>query len=519
MSNITQDISVRKPVVGRFTPILVLLALFLALEFLAPPFPEFDEMFFKAAGRHLAAGHGFAAPELENYLRLDPPIQRVYSAHPPVYSWLFGEAVRLGGFGWKVCVGYDAVITALLSFCVWGLSRRLLDTLGKAEKRNYLIALLPALAILLFRQSARPDELAMLFGYANIWFLLARPGRVSTAGLSGILAGLTLCTSTGVALGFLPFVTACWLFQVDRTRWPSALAVSAAGAMAAGAICLVPLYLIEPSFLRQFLQHAHVQVVESSAWKRICDALELAWQVAPWRILGLIATIPLCCLGLRANWRTRPRMETMALYVAPIFGFLLLFCLRPVYTYWWFFQPWFMIVALIVAAQRWGSSRRWRMLPAAWLICWLSIAAIWPAKGYCVRLLLPPDQRIAQAEERLRKTIPPHATVMSADAWWMLGADHTIFSPIFADIDDVNRIDFFVAGSNGTGTPGKWVKPANPRYQQWLGDEFEVVRDDLPKEPISLFGRRISRSGYGFGTIVMRRRTLPAATEKPAGQE
>ena len=502
----------------RFAPIFIVVVLFLVVEFLAPPFPEFDEVFFKSAGRNLAAGHGFAAPELENYARLDPPIQRVYFAHPPIYSWLFGEVVRLAGFGWKVCVGYDAVITALLSLCVWGLASRLLDTLGKTGNRNYLVALLPALATLLFRQAARPDELAMLFSYASIWLLLARPGLISTALLSGILSGLTLCTSTGVALGFLPFVAACWLFQVDRKSWPLSLASSAAGAMAAGAICLVPLYLIEPHFLRQFLQHAHVQILETSAWQRICDALELAWQVAPWRVFGMIATLPLYCFGFLVNWRTRPRAETLALYVAPIFGFVLLFCLRPVYTYWWFFQPWFMIVALVAAVQHWESRSRWRIVSVAWLVCLFSIATIWPAKGYAVRLLLAPEQRIGQAEERLRKIIPPEATVMTSDAWWMLAGDHTLFSATFADIDDVNRIDFFVASSNGTGTPGKWVEPANLRYKQWLQDEFEVVRNDLPTRPISLFGQRISRSGYGFGAIVMRRRSLPATTETSTGQ-
>ena len=391
MSDVTQGISVRGAVARRWTPILVLVGLFLTLEFLSPPFPDFDEVFFKAAGRNLAAGQGFAAPELENYKQLDPPIQRVYFAHPPVYSWLFGQAVRLGGFDWKVCVGYDAVITALLGLCVFGLASRLLDTLGETDERNYLIALLPASATLLFRQAARPDELAMLFSYANIWLLLARPSRISTAALSGILSGLTLCTSTGVALGFLPFVAACWLLQVDRTRWPLTLAASAAGATVAGAICLVPLYLIEPNFFRQFLHHAHVQIVETSAWARIRDGLKLTRQVAPWRIFGMVAALPLCCLGLLASWRTRPRLDTMALYAAPIFGFLALFCLRPNYTYWWFFQPWLLIIATIVAAQRARIGSRWRMLPAAWLICWLAVATIWPAKGYTRAFHYPPS--------------------------------------------------------------------------------------------------------------------------------
>lgn len=511
MSSPPRELPVRGNVLGRFVPILILLVLFLLVEFLYPRFPDIDDEFFKSAGRNLAAGDGFAAPELENFLQVDPPIQRVFFPHPPVYSWLFGQAVRLVGFDWKVCVGYDAVITALLSFCVYGLAGRLLEMLGIAEKRRGALALLPALCTLFLRQPARPDELAMLLSYANVWLLLARPFGIRIALLSGFLAGLTLCTSTGVLLGFLPLVAACWLLQVERARWPWLLAMSAAGAMTASAICLVPLYLNEPAFYRQFLQHVNAQVGKTPVWNRMRDALELTWQVAPWRAFGMIATLPLCYLGLLASWRVRPRADTVVLYAAPILGFLLLFYLRSAFTYWWFLQPWFMIVAVAVAAQRWRSGRR--SLSGAWLACWLAAAMIWPAKGYCARLSLPPDQRIAQAEKRLRKMIPPRASVMTANAWWTLAGDHTLFDPNFSDIDDVERVDFFVADGNGTGMPGKWRAPDNPRYQQWLRSEFEIVHDDLPKEPVSVFGQRISRSAYGFGAIVMRRRTIDRSGE------
>lgn len=101
-----------------------ILFLFITIEFSFPRFPDIDEAFFKSAGRNLSAGGSFAAPELENFLHLDPPIQHVYFAHPPVYSWLFAQAVRLFGFSWKVCVGYDAMISALLALCVYGLTLR-----------------------------------------------------------------------------------------------------------------------------------------------------------------------------------------------------------------------------------------------------------------------------------------------------------------------------------------------------------------------------------------------------------
>ena len=499
-------------VLRRFLPLFILLVVFLAVEFLCPRFPDNDEVICKAAGRHLGAGGSFSAPELEGFLHFDPPVERVFFAHPPVYSWLFGQTSRVLGFGWKVCVGYDGFISAVLSICVFGLARRVSKTLDAREASRAFLSLVPALLTLLLRQPGRPDELGMVFGYAALWSLSAGPVGIATALLSGFLTGLTLCTSTGVLLGFLPLIAGFWLLHVDRSRWPLLLALSAAGAVAATALCLVPLYLIEPTFYRQFLQHA--SAVVTSPWDRIRGEMGLLVQVAPARILIMIATLPLLFLGLSRSWNTRPRLETLTIYIAPMVGFLLLFSLRSAHTYWWFLQPWLLIVALLVAAQSWQKKRVSGLLLAAWLILWVSAALLWPAKGYVARLTLPADQRISHCEERLRQTIPAGSTVLTTSGWWALARDHTVLDTTFSEIDDLRRIEFFVGDSNGTGVPGKWREPENPRYAELLRNEFEIIRDDLPREPVSIFGQRISRSAYGFGSIVLRRTSKPAITPK-----
>jgi hypothetical protein len=493
----------------RFLPLLILLVLFLALEFLCPRFPDNDEVICKAAGRNLAAGGSFSAPELEGFLHLEPPVERVFFAHPPVYSWLFGQASRLLGFGWKVCVGYDALISAVLSVFVFGLTRRVGHLLGAGSAPGFFISLAPAVLTLLLRQAGRPDELAMTFGYAALWSLSGGPVGMATALLSGFLAGLTLCTSTGVLLGFLPMIAGFWLLHVDRARWPLLLALSAAGAVTAAALCLVPLYLIEPTFYRQFFQHA--TVVISSPWVRMRGELELAMRVAPFRILIMAATLPLLLLGLVRSWRTRPRLETFTIYVAPLVGFLLLFYLRSAYTYWWFLQPWFLVVALLVATQGWQEKKVSSLLSTAWFTLWVSAALIWPAKGYVARMTLAPEQRITYCEDRLRQIIPPGSTVLTTNGWWALARDHTVIDPTFSEID-LRRIDFFVGDGNGAGAPGNWREPANPRYAELLRNEFEIMRDDLPRERVHLFGQTISRSAYGFGPIVLRRTSKPAPT-------
>jgi hypothetical protein len=499
--------------------LLVSLVIFFALEFLYPRFSEIDESFFKSAGRNLSAGHSFAAPEMENFSYLShlvPPVQHIFFAHPPVYSWLFGQAVRLLGFGWKVCVTYDALISAALSVGVFGLTRRLFKMISGPESGppRAALLLLPALFTLMLRQPARPDELAMTFSYANLWLLSMGPFGVGTALASGFLAGLTLCTSTGVWIGFLPLIGAFWLLHANRVRLPLLLTLSIAGAMGAAAICLVPLYLMEPTFYHQFFQHARV-VLDSSTLIRISEAVQLAWRVATPRLLVIVVTLPLLCLGLVRAWSIRPRIETFAIYVAPIVGFLLLFYLRSGHTYWWFLQPWFLTVALLVAARSWGEERKWSSLAAtAWLVLGLSGSLMWPVKVYVARVSLPSNQQIAFCEERLRQVIPVNATVLTLNAWWTLARDRTVLHPNASDIDDLRRIDYFVGDGNGTGTPGTWSEPANPRYKALLRNEFEVIRDDLPRDRVQILGRAVSASAYGFGSIVLRR--IPRVEEARA---
>ena len=504
-----------------FVPLLVSLVIFFALEFLYPRFPEIDEEFFKSAGRNLSAGHSFAAPELENFSYLShlvPPVQHIFFAHPPVYPWLFGQAVRLLGFGWKTCVTYDALISAALSVCVFGLTWKLSRMMMLPESRppRTALLLLPALFTLLLRQTGRPDELAMTFSYANLWLLSMGPFGVGTALASGFLAGLTLCTSTGVWIGFLPLIGGFWLMHANRARLTLLLTLSMAGTMGAAAICLVPLYLMEPTFYHQFFQHARV-VVESSTRIRIAEAVQLAWRVAPSRLLVMVATLPLLCLGLVRAWPLRPRLETFTIYVAPIAGFLLIFYLRSSYPYWWFLQPWFLTVALLVVARSWGKERKWSSLAATtWLGLWLTGAMMWPVKAYVARVSLPSNQQIAFSEERLRQVIPVNATVLTLNGWWTLARDRTVLDPNASDIDDLRRIDYFVADGNGTGKPGSWSEPANPRYKALLRSEFEVIRDDLPRERVQILGRAVSASAYGFGSIVLRR-IPPVVKENDAG--
>jgi hypothetical protein len=249
--------------IGRHLPLLLFFVAFFVLEFAYPRFPQTDsEISRKSAGLHLSQGGAFAAPELEGFLHVDPPIERIYFVYPPLYTWLFGQWTRVTGFGWAACVGYDALISAILALIVYGLAgavaRKLLGPLS--VPRHTALALVPALLTLVFRQVARTDELGMVLGFANAWWLFlprgSSPRRPVVSFVSGVLAGLMLCTNAGVFLAFTPFLAGLGLLRVKNVREiASSLAAAALGAGLVAAISLTPFFLADPHFYHQSFQH------------------------------------------------------------------------------------------------------------------------------------------------------------------------------------------------------------------------------------------------------------------------
>jgi hypothetical protein len=459
---------------------------------------------------NLSRGGAFAAPELEGFLHVDPPIERIYFVYPPVYTWLFGQWTRVTGFGWAACVGYDALISAVLALIVYGLAGVVADKLlgPPSVPRRTTFALVPALLTLLFRQVARPDELGMVLGFANAWWLLlprsSSPRWPVVSFISGILVGLMLCTSAGVFLAFIPFLAALWLLGGDNEREiaPS-LAAAAMGIGLVAAISLTPFFLLDPHFYQQSFQHLQSEIFGRGFASMLSGALQLFRE----RVFILLATVPVFCLGMITLWRTGRIRETLALFVAPLVGFGLVFFVRQWAAYWWFLQPWFLLVAVIVAADFWWSRhpRLVATMVVGWLATWVAVASIWPAKDYLVRMTLAPEQGLTTNVKKLRALIPKGAGVLTANGWWALGNDRSVYHPWHSDIQDLARIEYFVTDSNGTGKPGVWVGPTNPRYDAMLRESFDVISDTLPRTPLRLFGLRITNSAYGFGTLVMRR--------------
>jgi hypothetical protein len=166
----------------------------------------------------------------------------------------------------------------------------------------------------------------------------------------------------------------------------------------------------------------------------------------------------------------------------------------------WFLEPWFLLAAVTVAADFWWSrdSRTVTTVVVGWLAIWVTVASAWPVKDYLAR---------TTNAQKLHELIPKGAGVLTANAWWALGRDRSVYDPKYSDIRDLARIEYFVTDGNGTGQPGVWLPPQNSRYEAMLRESFEVISDTLPRTPLYIFGLRITNTAYGFGTIVFRRRS------------
>ena len=99
--------------------------------------------------------------------------------------------------------------------------------------------------------------------------------------------------------------------------------------------------------------------------------------------------------------------------------------------YWWFLQPWFLLVAMVVTADFWWNrrSRPLATVAVGWLAIWLTVASAWPAKNYLVRVTLPPEQRLTPNVQKLRELIPTGARVLTSIGWWALGNDRSVYDP------------------------------------------------------------------------------------------
>jgi hypothetical protein len=459
-------------------------------------FVGLDEVFFKAPGHEWARTGRLAAPELTGFLRhlnppIDPPIEEVWFVHPPVYPFLFGLFTRVAGFGPRQCVVYDVLIHALLAFLTFALARRLREGLPGRVCFGIGLAVLP---VGIF---CRPDELAMCFGMAGLLTLLPPEGSWGRVALSGVLFGLCAATSVGAAV--LLGLVALTLLASSR-RWLRGAGWAAAAAVAFAA-AIAPVLIAHPGAYRQYLAHAADHVGRGN----FLEGLFTHWENEQFHrsvtlACLLVAAASLVCRGGDLSWARWRR-----LWLGPLLGlgFLAAFLPDKIY-YTWFFGPW-MIVGAVVT---WRGAVS-RLHPAAVRgvalgVLGLSAIAVGPfAKNLVMMGTLPRSQTLDFNARLIRELIPPGSTVLTDDYWWVLADDCRVYDLYFAR-PDPEAVDYIILTGNGSGD-SEVVREVPSNLAEYGRRHFRPVQNNINTKSLSLFGRTIPNTAFGFGAVVLAR--------------
>lgn len=478
--------------------------LYVVAELVPGRFIGTDEVFFKAAGRNWAATGHFAAPEITGRLQGGPPLNEIYFAQPPLYTFVFGVYTKLAGFGPRRCIFFDTLIHLLL---VW-------SAVFCAKEIFALPCNLAALCGILFLPlgtAGRPDELAIVFGFVAAVAL--RPSRF----LGGVLLGLCAATSLSAIVFLGPLVLWEFLFVREPTsRGSRSLLIVFMGAISSVALCVLPILLRYPSAYQQLLVHAGVQSRVLGAITGVATARGkyapsfTAEFLRPWRIAStygfgyvfLILGIFAFAFASRAAGAKGTAARQDRFVAAGILLALLAVVFPGKFFYLWYFSAWLLIASVALAAnvlKQLSPLRRASLLSLA-VSAWL-IGAFPYVRERAILWALPRDQSLTANLANVRRVVPPGARVLTTDFWWALADRDLVYDAMFSS-PPTEELNYVVLSGNGSGVPGI---PLVPNPALFRAAEFRLVRDDLNLSRPALLGVPLSRSAYGFGAFILRR--------------
>jgi hypothetical protein len=454
-----------------------------------------DETWYKAAGREWAATGRFAAPELRGSYGMEPPLEEVWLVYPPLYSFLFGCVVRMVGFGWRVCVWFDAVIHISLAVLTFGVAY------GLSAGGDRRAAFWAGLAVLPLGVTGRPDELAIAFGMAGLLPLvrlradagctLSWASAVASGALFGLCAGTSIAAA--IVLGLIALV-----FLGARAGSPArfiVLGMTWAGTAATVSAALIaPILLYHPDAYRQYpaLMKMIFQSDTRSHREKIAALLTVGRRVSL-PVFGILA------LGLatavdslrRGTWR-----RWAMLWLGPVAGalFLLIFDTH-LYCYVWFLGPYVLAAAVAGSDPRLTPWSLGAYISRGVIVLLVLYGSIDTVKQTIILATLPETQSMEYNARWIRDLIPRGSTVMTYEAWsYFSGSDYTVYD---LEISRIywSEVDYVVVQE----------QPLPHELDDYVQRHFRLIYDNQHRTPYTLLGVPLSRFHTGFGARVFAR--------------
>jgi 4-amino-4-deoxy-L-arabinose transferase-like glycosyltransferase len=472
--------------------LLVVLALHLFLTLHYGRFQAVDEVFFKSAGREWAAHGKFAAPEVRGFRNLDPPVEVVWFAQLPLYTFLFGVFVKLFGFGATQSILYDALIHAALSLLVYALARTL------APDRNPWLAALAGALVIPLSTAGRPDELATAFGMCGLLALARDSSRARSLVISAVFVGLAGATSSVCAAIFVLIASALFL-----PREPLRFLLWCAGCVAVTFVVLTPFATIVPGAYRQYTSHAAAQF--RPPWR---EAILNTWRYGKPYLFALAAALIAGVTTLRAGHSVLRRLWiALALSAAVL---VLLFPMKYLYL------SFLTMPALAVAAGGASASSRSTRFAFAAAACCFVVASTPFIKNALIITRLEPSQRLDPNVEAIRRLIPRGSSILGAEFWSSIGNDYDYrFRWSLPDSPSIRDIDYVIVTANGSGRAGV-PQALGTTEQREVREHFVMVYDNLNRHASRLIGPLTTNSSWGFGARIYANERVAARHLKDA---
>jgi len=501
-----------KTAISRLAPVFFAGALVAYLVVLALQGRLFhlDEVFYKCAGAHWAFGGLFAAPELVGRLPFDPPIDRVFACYPPLYPFLFGLFCRAFGFGYTQIVLFDGLLRVAL--CV---TTAYVVTCLRPGTGWSWPSVIAGLLVLPLGWIGRPDDLGVIFGMLACTRLFPRSSH-ACHWQAGLLLGLSAATSPAAAATLAAVATGLVSGESTLSIRQRSMAILTMALVSASVLlaAFLPLLNIDAAAWRQILIHGEANLSGGKIWE--------AWVINFWfgrffiaATAGAVLT-PLLLLPAVRRAALQPLWSRW--FLAPLFAFLLFaFLTAGKFSNVWFAGPWLIAASVAMLSQLWrGGTARWRLaVPALVLLGGCAYGAQFWLKERLAVASLPAEQHYDAAARRLLEVVPPGATVLTSEHWVTFLGRNPVIEVNFSVLNESwTKADYIVVTGNGSGTPGSplWILPEIGAY---AARNFVLIDDQLPRDPLRLAGFRMTKSAFGWGAAVYRRKTADEKRPSP----
>ena len=420
----------------------------------------------------------------------------MFASYPPLYPALFGLYTKVFGFGWRQVSLFDALLHLVLMLTiVVALRIHLPPGYGWLAASGGLFFL--PLGII-----GRPDELAMCFGTLATAIVSRTRSSRKLELLAGILYGLCAATSIGFAIIFgFCIATAGWLSSGSVWGGLKKLIFVAIVAFLTFACVVAPFLANRPDAIQQFMQSLQGRANEGTT--DLSEGLRNLMR-------GWVTLVPICGLissAVLLAWTTRRLFSRNCLgwWLGPLLALIFVILVPPgKETYIWAVGPLLIVgVGRFLAMPISNKSRMVSVLVVGLLGTGLLAGSARFVMSAVLLATLPRDQLLPYNVALIQSIVPKGSVVLAAEHWIGLGNHARVIDICWAHPKNAARVEYIVLTSNGRGEPGRMQGGA--LLNSLSLSNFTPVHNNLPKSSFTLLGVRVTRSAYGFGTMVWKR--------------